>query len=145
MEQFRFQDDHSPVYDYTRFDVDSPAGSRRSIYRFLVRSVPDPFMEALDCADPSLLVPTRSVTQTALQSLATWNNPFVVRQAEHFASRLSRGSVGLEGQIELAYRLALDREPSSEELEEMIHHAREHGLASACRVLFNTSEFFFID
>ena len=27
---------------------------RRSIYRFLVRSQPAPFMDTLDCADPSL-------------------------------------------------------------------------------------------
>src|SRR6185436_14528871 len=38
--QFFFKDDHSPVYDYTRFQVDSPDGSRPSIYRFIVRSVP---------------------------------------------------------------------------------------------------------
>ena len=52
VEQFFFKDDHSPIYDYTRFNLDSPASYRRSIYRFLVRSVPDPFMESLDCPDP---------------------------------------------------------------------------------------------
>src|SRR5216117_2095646 len=29
--QFFFKDDHSPTYDYTRFDADSPAACRRSI------------------------------------------------------------------------------------------------------------------
>ena len=88
MQQFFFKDDHSPVYDYARFDVDDPRGCRRSVYRFLVRSVPDPFMECLDCADPSLMTPRRNTTLTALQALALLNNPFIVRQAEHFAARL---------------------------------------------------------
>ena len=88
--QFFFKDDHSPVYDYTRYDVEDPGNYRRSVYRFMVRSVPDPFMEALDCADPSLLTPKRNVTLTALQALATLNNQFVVRQCEHFAERLAK-------------------------------------------------------
>src|SRR5581483_1852164 len=69
VQQFYFKDDHSPVYDYTRFDVDSPASFRRSVYRFIVRSVPDPFMDSLDCPDASLLTAKRNVTLTALQAL----------------------------------------------------------------------------
>src|SRR4029077_873568 len=69
--QFYFKDDHSPVYDYTRFDVDSKEGRRRSIYRLLVRRVTDPFMDCLDAAAPSQLVPRRNTTLTALQALAT--------------------------------------------------------------------------
>ena len=49
VQMFYFKDDHSPVYDYARFDPDAPGAYRRSIYRFIVRSVPDPFMERLDC------------------------------------------------------------------------------------------------
>src|SRR5207247_10326473 len=86
--QFYFKDDHSPVYDYTQFDVDSPAARRRSIYRFIVRSVPDPLMDTLDCPDASLLTGKRNVTITALQALATLNNPFVLKQCEHLATRL---------------------------------------------------------
>ena len=100
-QQFFFKDDHSPVYDYARFDVDSPASFRRSVYRFIVRSVPDPFMECLDCADPSLLTPKRNTTLTALQALALLNNPFMVRQAEHFAARLEAG-VGRRGPADRA-------------------------------------------
>ena len=87
-EQFWFKDDHSPVYDYSRFDVDSPASYRRSIYRFIVRSVPDPFMDRLDCPDASLITAKRNTTITAIQALALLNNPFMVRQAEHLAARV---------------------------------------------------------
>src|SRR5258708_11500913 len=79
-EQFWFKDDHSPTYDYARFDVDSPASYRRSVYRFIVRSAPDPFMDSLDCPDASLLTARRNTTITAIQALAQLNNPFMVRQ-----------------------------------------------------------------
>src|SRR4029079_17887308 len=56
---FGFLDDHSPHHKYTEYDPDDKATWRRSIYRFIVRSVPDPLMETLDCADPSQIVPKR--------------------------------------------------------------------------------------
>jgi hypothetical protein len=143
--QFYYKSDHSPIYDYTRFDVDGPGAYRRSIYRHLVRSVTDPFMDCLDCADPSLLVPKRNTTLTALQALATLNNPFVVRQSAYFAARLQQMSSDRPRQIETAYRLALSRRPTPQERDRLVSYAREHDLASACRVLFNCSEFCFID
>ena len=105
--QFAFKDDHSPIYDYTRFDVDDPNAYRRSVYRFIVRSVPDPLMECLDCADPSLLTPKCNTTLTALQALAMMNNALFVRQAEHFAERVRAATSNPREQICIAYRLAL--------------------------------------
>ena len=92
VEQFYFKDDHSPVYDYSRFDVDSPQSLRRSVYRFIVRSVPDPFMESLDCPDASLLTPKRNVTLTAIQALALLNDPIVISQSRRFAKLLREHS-----------------------------------------------------
>jgi len=145
VQQFYFKDDHSPVYDYTQFDVDNPASFRRSVYRFIVRSVPDPFMECLDSADPSLLTAKRNVTLTALQALTTLNNAFVVRQCEHFAARLQREATDLPRQIEWAHKLALSRPPRTAEADLLRAHAQKHGLINACRVLFNSSEFVFVD
>jgi hypothetical protein len=144
-QQFFFKDDHSPVYDYERFDVDSPAGFRRSVYRFIVRSVPDPFMECLDCADPSLLTPRRNSTLTALQALSLLNNQFMVRQAENFAARLEATTPERQQQISLAYRLALGREPSEEEGRLVDEFATKNGMANLCRVIFNSNEFLFVD
>ena len=143
--QFFFKDDHSPTYDYTRFDADSPAACRRSIYRFIVRSVPDPLMEALDCPDANMLTPKRNVTLTALQALCTWNDPFVLRQCEHFAERLKAAGSTANNQVQMAFRLTLNREPTTGELRLMSDYAGKHGLANACRVLLNSSEFVFLD
>jgi hypothetical protein len=145
VQQFFFKDDHSPIYDYARFDVDDARSNRRSIYRFLVRSVPDPFMECLDCADPSIMTPKRNTTLTALQSLALLNNPLAVRQAEHFAERLRAMHAETARQIEAGFLLALGRQPTDRERDALAAYADKHGLANACRVIFNTSEFVFID
>lgn len=143
--QFYFKDDHSPIYDYERFDFDSPLAARRSVYRFIVRSVPDPFMESLDCADPSILTPKRNVTLTSLQALALLNNKFCVKQAEHLAERVGNQGNTVAEQIEAAYRLALGRRPTPEERELLVGYAQKFGLANACRLVFNSNEFVFID
>ena len=102
-------------------------------------------MDCLDAADPSQLVARRNTTLTALQALATLNNPFVLRQCEHFAARLEREAPDLPSQIQRAYRLALSRLPSPDEQQRLVAHAQKHGLANACRVIFNSTEFVFVD
>jgi hypothetical protein len=136
-EQFLFKDDHSPVYDYARFDVEGPAARRRSVYRLSVRSVPDPFFDALDGADPSILTPRRNTTLTVNQALVALNDPFVLSQCRHLAARA--------GTVEEAFRLALGRAPSPDEAAAMKGLAERHGLASVCRVLVNSNEFMFVD
>jgi hypothetical protein len=66
----------TPVLDYLGFDPDRPENLRRSVYRFIFRTLPDPFMESLDCADASQLTPARNTSVTALQALTMLNNRF---------------------------------------------------------------------
>jgi hypothetical protein len=142
-ELFDFEDDHSPRYKYHH--VDDPRAWRRSIYRFVVRSVPDPFMETLDCPDPSLATPVRNTTITALQALALMNNPFVVRQAEYLAQRVEQFSEEETDQVRRAFELALGRAPTPEEQAALEEYRQAHGLSNVCRLLLNTNEFIFID
>jgi hypothetical protein len=145
-ELFRFKDDHSPVYDHGALEkINDPAGWRRTVYRFTVRSVPNPFLDCLDCADPNINTPVRNTTLTALQALALLNDPFMIKQAEYFAERLQRMSPDLQRQIEAAYVLAFGRPPGANEREALAGYARQHGLANACRLLLNANEFIFID
>lgn len=142
--QFFFKDDHSPVYDYARFDPESPEARRRSVYRFIVRSVPDPFMDRLDCPDPSMLAPKRSTTITAIQALAVLNNPFVLKMAERFADRV-RNEGPIARQINAAFRLALAREAWPAELDALTPYATKYGMTNLCRLIFNMNEFVFVD
>ena len=145
-EPFSFKDDHSPIYDHSDpARIDGPQVRRRSIYRFIVRSVPNPFMEALDCADPNLNTPVRSQTLTALQALALWNDLFMLRQSQELANRLEQETGDRRARIVGAFRLALAREPDQSELEALASYADKHGLAHACRLLYNTNEFVFVD
>jgi hypothetical protein len=134
-EHFAFKDDHSPVYDYARAEPE--ASRRRSVYRFVVRSVPDPFFDVLDAADPSILTPRRNTTLTALQALAALNDRFVLRQCEHLAARA--------GSVEAMARLLWGRRPSTSEAEALGAYAAKHGLANAARLLVNSNEFVFLD
>lgn len=142
---FGFKDDHSPHYLYEQHDPDDPASHRRSIYRFLVRSVPEPFMETLDCADPSQAVPKRNETLTALQALSLLNHPFMVRMSEHFAARVEREARDVENQLPRAFQLALGRSPTPEEVRILSAVREKHGLAQVCRLIFNLNEFAFVD
>lgn len=142
-ELFEFEDDHSPRYKYVT--MDRPELFRRTIYARAVRSVPNPWLEALDCPDPSLSAPVRTTTITALQALALLNNPFVVRQAEYLAERLESEAATPEGRIERAYLLALGRPVRESERSAMIAYVTKYGLANACRVLLNTNEFVFVE
>jgi hypothetical protein len=102
-------------------------------------------METLDCADPSLIVPVRNTTVTALQALALLNNAFMVRQAERLAERAAQSSEEPVAQIDQAFRLALSRPPTADETALLMQHARRHGLPSVCRLILNMNEFIFVD
>ena len=146
VQQFHFKHDHSPVYDYARYDPDAPGNSRRSVYRFVVRSVPDPFMDALDCPDPSLLTPRRNVTTTALQALAMLNDPFVCQAGRPLCratgARREETTVACGSGLSAHPRASADAATKRRLLTDYVE---KHGLANFCRVLFNSNEFMFVD
>jgi len=136
---------HSPHYEYHKFDPNDAKSHRRSIYRFIVRSQPDPWMTTLDCADSSQSTPKRNETLTSLQALSLLNSRFNLVMAEIFAARVAKEQEGLQQQVHSAARLVLQREPDAGELESLTVYAREHGMENLCRFLFNLSEFIYID
>lgn len=137
--------EHSPHYLYDQHDPDAPQAQRRTIYRFLVRSQPQPFMAALDCADPSIQVATRNESVTALQSLALLNNALVISLSKHFAHRVEAEGGSISEQTARAFYLAIGRPPTDGEATQLSHVAEEHGLENLCRALFNLNEFAFVD
>ncbi len=143
---FRFKDDHSPIYDHSAIDkINDPNTWRRTVYRFVVRSVPNPFLDSLDSADPNTSVPVRNTTLTALQSLALLNNPFMVKQAELWANRLQKETPSLSVQVQRAFYSAFSRLPTPQEQKLAGEYATKHGLPNLCRLLWNTNEFVFVD
>jgi mono/diheme cytochrome c family protein len=137
--------EHSPHYEYELANPEDPKTSRRSIYRFIVRSQTQPWMTCLDCADPSVRVARRNESVSALQALALLNDGFMVTQARHFAERVQGEAPDLPAQIDRACRLALGHIPSAAGRDRLIAFASANGLPNLCRVLLNLNEFLFID
>jgi hypothetical protein len=135
----------TPVVDYVGFDPNHRSNYRRSVYRFIFRTVPDPFMEALDCPDASQLSPKRAESVTPVQTLATMNDKLVIRLCELLAERIASESSSPEAQTVEAYRRIFGRRPTPSEQLAVVDYVDQHGLANACRLLVNTNEFMFVD
>lgn len=137
--------EHSPHYQYHLHDPLDARSHRRSIYRFIVRSQQQPFMTALDCADPSMMVDKRAETLTPLQALALLNNRFITAMAEQMAGSIRSQGKGLRKDLENLFHRAIGRLPQQKELDELTQYAEQHGAANACRIILNLNEFLFID
>lgn len=139
--------------DYENFSPDAPENRRRSIYRFVFRTVPDPFMDALDCPDGSAATPVRGSATTPVQAFALLNDTFLIRQCEHIAARLEKecqitdpdDPARIPAMVQRAFKLLLLRQPRPDETDAFTLYARHHGLANACHILVNTSEFIYLD
>jgi hypothetical protein len=135
----------TPTVDFAVFDWNSPGAGRRSIYRFVYRCIPDPFMDVLDFPDAAQLAPTRPFSASALQALALLNDDFVLFHSECFGARLAKLAPTPEEQVRVAFRIVYQREPTQVERAEFAAYAAESGLAAMCRVLLNSNEFLFVN
>ncbi|MEC8553371.1 MAG: DUF1553 domain-containing protein [Planctomycetota bacterium] len=143
-EDFQYQDAYAPIYTYVT--ADEPALWRRSIYRYIVRTTPDRFLTTLDCPDTANLTPKRLTTTTPLQSLALYNNEFILRQARYFAERLgSEAGKDVNTQVQRAFALAFGRQPSAEEDRIAMDFVKQQGMFALCRSLLNSNEFLYVD
>ena len=147
--------EHSPHYEYHLHDARDPRALRRTIWRFIVRSQQQPFLETLDCADPAQRVARRQETLTALQALVLLNDRFMLQCMEWTAERLRKrvGSDSTENwtasewqaAIDTLSREALTRSLSPQESADLIELGRAHGLEQVARVVTNLNEFLFVD
>lgn len=137
---------HSPHYEYHLHDPNDPKSHRRSVYRFVVRSQPNPMLTTLDCADPSMSVPARDESTTALQALTTWNHRFVEAMSGHFANRLRKAELETsEAKVNWAFRLATGQSPTDTEKQVLIELLDEYGEESFSRVILNLNSFVYVD
>ena len=153
--------EHSPQYRYDLHDVQDPRSHRRSIYRFTVRSQLQPFMNALDCADPSQQVARRNEGESPLQALTLLNNGLILAMSEYFAEKLQMEHASraqdrpdqaaqpdgdeLSDMVARAFLEVTSRRATENEIALLREYAAEHGLANLCRLLFNLNEFLFVD
>ena len=143
-QDFTYEEAYAPIY--RTITADEPALWRRSIYRYIVRTTPDRFLTTFDCPDPANLTAKRLNTTTPLQSLALYNNDFILRQSRHFAQRIESevGAIAVE-QVNRAFQISLGRLPSHQEQRLAVSFVEQQGLFALCRSLLNSNEFVYID
>ena len=99
---------------------------RRSVYMLTVRSRILPLMTTFDFCDTTHTCGQRDVTIVPTQALALLNNEFMHDQSGALAARVeaAAGPV-IEQQAALAWKLALNRDPDTDELAAALAHLRE--------------------
>jgi Protein of unknown function (DUF1553)/Protein of unknown function (DUF1549) len=111
------------------------------------RDVVPNFLQAFDVDDGRVPCPVRTQTVSAPQALFTMNSAQIEAASAKFADRLKRESHGdLQAAVDLAYRAAIARPPSSTERKVALAYlendpARLKGLAW---LLFNLDEFIYV-
>ena len=126
-------------------EPDRPEVWRRSVYVFRRRSLGFPFFDTFDLPDQNQTAAARNVSTVSTQALTLMNNPFVLNQAELFAQRLEREAPGdLDAQIDLAYLIALTRQPTDAEREVARGLATEQSLVDFTHVMMNLNEFLYL-
>jgi hypothetical protein len=121
------------------------AGLRRMIYAHKVRRERNPVFGAFDCPDGGQSAGRRRESTTPIQALNLFNSRFTIEQSDAFAARV-KADVGddFEKQMRRAYQLAFSRDPRPDEIADAEPIVNEFGLATLCRVLFNSNEFLFV-
>ena len=141
-----FEPNDNYVKVYTPKRSFGPAEFRRLVYQSRPRMQPDDTFGAFDCPDAGQIAPVRNRSTTPLQALNLLNSPFVLQQADLFASRLRReAGDNATAQVRRGFLLAFGREPGAEKSAAAVQLIEEHGLPAFCRAVFNANEFLFVD
>ena len=137
--------DNENVRHYHPKKMFGPADWRRMIYMTKVRQEQDAVFGAFDCPDGNQVMPKRSRSTTPLQALNLLNSKFMTQQAGIMADRLRReAGKDASRQVERAFTLFYNREPTATEIADATKLIVDHGLESFCRAMQNTNEFLFI-
>ncbi|MBX7168007.1 MAG: PSD1 and planctomycete cytochrome C domain-containing protein [Pirellulales bacterium] len=123
----------------------SGEGLRRMIYAHKVRREREAVFGAFDCPDAGQSTARRRESTTPIQALNLLNSRFTLESSEALAA-LATGDAGNDpaAQVRAVYWRALCRAPNDDELAEAAAVAREFGLATVCRAVFNSNEFLYL-
>jgi hypothetical protein len=123
-----------------------PETWRRTIYLLRVRGADDGLFQPFDVPDCGQVRAKRSTSTTPLQAMNLLNSPFIIEQAQRLADRAQReAGQDVDRQVQRVFTLTLARPPAEQELAAGVAVARQHGLATVARALFNANEFLFLE
>ncbi|MCA9079607.1 MAG: DUF1553 domain-containing protein [Planctomycetaceae bacterium] len=93
---------------------------RRTLYTFYKRTSPPPQMTTFDSPSREACTVRRERTNTPLQALLLFNDPQYVEAARALAQRAVASAPDAEQRMRLMFELCTARQPSSEELDELL-------------------------
>ena len=109
------------------------------------RDVMPNFLQAFDVDDGRLPCPVRTQTVTAPQGLFMMNSGEIEKASTKFAERLQKESGGdVNAALELAYQIALSRQPSANEKDRALTYLHNSDLKGLVWLLFNLDEFIYV-
>ncbi len=126
----------------------------RSVYLCYLRSSPPPELAPFNLPDFTQVVGQRESTLLSSQTLYLFNSPFVIRLAKSLADRVCESSSESNQRIRVAFRYALQRDPTEDEFTSALafvggrgQNANTHkqAWASFCQALLMTNEFRYVD
>ena len=119
------------------------SNNRRTVYGYISRTTLDGMLALFDFPNPNNTSEQRSVTLGPMQRLYFMNNEFVARQADAFAGRLTQAGSDDGERIRQAYRLALGRPPTDEEIQMGKDFLRASGSSwpQYAQILLTSAEF----
>ena len=132
---------------------------RRSVYTKIKRNKPNAMLVTFDAPDGNASIAKRNVTTTPIQSLLLANFDWPLTLAATLSKEVQRDSGVPAEQIILMYWRCLQRAPTQIELERALAFVKQvseekvseedlktgDGLSDLCHLLFNTSEFLYVD
>ncbi len=140
---------------WSSLKADGPEQWRRSVYIYVKRQLLLPMMELFDAPSTNDSCALRSESTVPTQALVLMNDDFVEDQAVALAERASReAGEDLPTTVDRMFRLTWTRPPNRERLAEAMRFVaaqeaagreRIEALADLAHVLFNASEFLYIE
>jgi hypothetical protein len=120
--------------------------TRRTIYLQMKRSLTLPMLQTFDAPDTATSCARRDVSTVAPQALTLLNGPFSLEQAEKFAARLQKESgEDPEKIVNNGWLLAFGRLPAEKERTSAMDYLKRNSLPRLCLLMFNMSEFIYVD
>jgi hypothetical protein len=120
--------------------------NRRSIYLQMKRSLTLPLLQTFDAPDTATSCPRRERSTVAPQALALMNGEFTLNQAGNFAARVKKvAGESPEAAVDTVWKLAFNRVPTDAERATALDYLQRNSLQRLCLLVFNMSEFVYVD
>jgi hypothetical protein len=120
--------------------------NRRSVYLQMKRSLTLPMLQIFDAPDTATSCPRRERSTVAPQALALMNGETTVSHADQFAARVAKLSGDdRDSAVTIAWKLAFGRAPEAAERETALDYLKRNSLPRLCLLIFNMSEFIYVD